>query len=137
MKGYERSPAARRVQQTRCSRDVVPNLWPDYENPGEEESLVMGTKCAAGHLSKMRRLPLLFIAAVVLLSADCQATGMGWIPSAADPTQKATFGFVFAYDGTTYSFSGAYHDKAAGVDLKGSGVLKKTDPPNGKGINGV
>jgi len=56
---------------------------------------------------------------------------MGWIQSAIDPTEKATFGFVFAFDGTTYSFSGAYHDKAAGVDFKGSGVLKEKSPPAG------
>jgi hypothetical protein len=56
---------------------------------------------------------------------------MGWIPSHADLTQKATFGFVFVSDGTTYSFSGSYHDKAAGIDLKGSGVLKPKPPPPG------
>jgi hypothetical protein len=77
----------------------------------------------------MRRT-LLFAAALLATSA-CQATGMGWIPSASetDPTAKATFGFV--YDGASQTFSGSYHDKAMGVDLKGSGVLKESPPPAG------
>lgn len=39
------------------------------------------------------------------------------MPPAMQATAKATFGFV--YDGTTETFSGSYHDKAAGIDLTG------------------
>ena len=63
------------------------------------------------------------------LTTACQATGMGWIPSAYDPNQKATFGFV--YDGDTMTFSGSYHDHAGEVDFKGTGVLKSGPPPAG------
>ena len=54
---------------------------------------------------------------------------MGRIPSAYDPNQKATFGFV--YDGDTMTFSGSYHDHAGEVDFKGMGVLKSGPPPAG------
>jgi hypothetical protein len=56
---------------------------------------------------------------------------MGWIPSALVPTDKATFGFVFVFDGTTSTLSGSYHDPqgqtASGVvdvAFKGTGVLR-------------
>jgi hypothetical protein len=71
-----------------------------------------------------------------MIAVACQATGMGWIKSAVDPTQKATFGFVFASDGITQSFSGSYHDHAAGVDLKGTGVLKPKPAPPGVNSKG-
>lgn len=66
---------------------------------------------------------------LIAMAMACQANGMGWIPSAVDPDQKATFGFV--YDGDTQTFSGSYHDKAADVDFKGTGVLKSGPPPSG------
>ena len=66
---------------------------------------------------------------VLLLATACQATGMGWIPSAFDPAAKATFGFV--YDGDTQTFSGSYHDHGGDVDFKGTGVLKSGPPPAG------
>jgi hypothetical protein len=65
----------------------------------------------------------------LLFGVACQATGMGWIPSAYDPTAKATFGFV--YNGDTQTFSGSYHDHGGEVDFKGTGVLKSSPPPNG------
>src|SRR5207253_533034 len=46
-----------------------------------------------------------------------------------DPTDKATFGFV--YDGTTMTFSGSYHDRqgqtafgVVDVAFKGTGVMR-------------
>ena len=70
----------------------------------------------------------------VVLSACTEATGMGWIPSSAVPTDKATFGFVF--DATTSTLSGSYHDpdgQIAGliveVAFKGTGVMKPKPPP--------
>jgi hypothetical protein len=79
---------------------------------------------------------LFLLAAGLLLATGCQATGMGWIPSAslADPTAKATFGFV--YDGTTETFSGSYHDNALGVAFKGTGVIKAGPPPAGVNAKG-
>jgi hypothetical protein len=76
-------------------------------------------------------LRALVLLAAALAATGCEATGMGRIQSALDSTQKATFGFVFRSDGTAFSFSGSYHDKAAGVDLKGAGVLKRTPAPSG------
>jgi len=69
------------------------------------------------------------------LSACTQASGMGWIPSAGVPTDKATFGFVV--DETTSTLSGSYHDPhgqiASGmiveVAFKGTGVMKPKPPP--------
>jgi len=79
------------------------------------------------------RVPLLLFAAALVAGTACQGTGMGWIPSAADPTQKATFGFVFYNEAGSdlWTFSGSYHDKAAGVEFKGSGVMKASPPPPG------
>ena len=71
----------------------------------------------------------LLLAPALVLAAACQATGMGWIPSAFDPNAKASFGFV--YNGDTQTFSGSYHDNAGGVDFKGTGVLKSGPPPLG------
>ena len=76
-----------------------------------------------------RRWLVLGLLPALLLASGCQATGMGWIPSALVPTDKATFGFVF--DGTTSTLSGSYHDPqgqtASGVvdvAFKGTGVLR-------------
>jgi hypothetical protein len=80
----------------------------------------------------MRRLWLLLPA--VLLVTACQATGMGWIPSAIDPSQKATFGFV--YDGTTQTMSGSYIDHAGTVTFKGTGVMRAGPPPAGMKVKG-
>jgi hypothetical protein len=85
----------------------------------------------------MRRALLLL--PVILLATVCQATGMGWIPSALDPSEKATFGFVF--DGTTQTFSGSYHDHGCGVTFcnvtfRGTGVMKAKPPPDGMKIKG-
>jgi hypothetical protein len=79
----------------------------------------------------MKKTWLLLLA--VLLSTACQATGMGWIPS-MPPGDKATFGFV--YDGTTQTFSGSYHDRAAGVTFKGTGIMRVAPPPPGVKIKG-
>jgi hypothetical protein len=59
---------------------------------------------------------------------------MGSIPSAFDPSQKATFGFV--YSGDTMTFSGSYHDHGGDVDFKGTGVLKSGPPPAGVNSKG-
>jgi hypothetical protein len=45
------------------------------------------------------RRVLIVLVPFALLATGCTATGMGWIPSALSPTDKATFGFSF--DGTT------------------------------------
>ena len=84
----------------------------------------------------MRRYWLVFGAVALVLGSGCQATGMGAIPSLLDPTDKATFGFV--YDGTTMTFSGSYHDRqgqtafgVVDVAFKGTGVMrpcKGSDP---------
>jgi hypothetical protein len=89
----------------------------------------------ATHLDKWSK-GLLAVVAAALLATACQATGMGWIPSASltDPSAKATFGFVF--DDTTQTFSGSYHDHALGVDFKGTGVLKGGPPPAGMNAKG-
>ena len=77
----------------------------------------------------MRRYWLVFGAVALVLGSGCQATGMGAIPSLLDPTDKATFGFV--YDGTTMTFSGSYHDRqgqtafgVVDVAFKGTGVMR-------------
>ena len=90
--------------------------------------------------SRTRRWLLVGLLPLMLLLTGCTATGMGWIPSALDPTDKATFGFSFdvSSNGTTSALSGSYHDPqgqtAAGVAdvaFKGTGQLHKctaTDP---------
>jgi len=77
----------------------------------------------------MRRYWLVFGAVALVLGSGCQATGLGAIPSLLDPTDKATFGFV--YDGTTMTFSGSYHDRqgqtafgVVDVAFKGTGVMR-------------
>jgi hypothetical protein len=80
----------------------------------------------------MRRL-LPFLSAALLATA-CQATGMGWMPSSTDPTEKATFGFV--YDGATQTLSGSYIDHAGGVSLKGTGIMRPAPPPVGMNVKG-
>ena len=77
-----------------------------------------------------RRWLRLGLLPALLLASGCQATGMGWIPSALVPTDKATFGFVF--DGTTSTLSGSYHDPqgtttmfgVVDVAFKGTGVMR-------------
>ncbi len=90
-------------------------------------------------VARLRRRPRWWLAGLLplaLLAAGCQATGMGWIPSAGVPTDKATFGFSFesTSDGTTSTLSGSYHDPngptATGVvdvAFKGTGVLRRCD----------
>jgi hypothetical protein len=85
---------------------------------------------------------------MLVLAPGCQATGMGFIPSALVPGDKASFGFIF--DGSTNTLSGSYHDPhgqvAAGqqvdVAFKGTGVMRQCTtgdpacvkaPPVGKG----
>ena len=89
-------------------------------------------KCRARRLG---RRALAVVVPLAFLASGCTATGMGWIPSALSPGDKATFGF--SYDGTTMRFSGSYHDPqgmtAAGVAdvaFKGTGKLNpcSTDP---------
>ncbi len=99
------------------------------------------------------RLIALAVAPAALLVTGCTATGMGWTRGASG--QKVTFGFsAAAQPGTdasgqfldigSASFSGSYHDPqgktlkgTVSVDLKGSGVVKKTSPPVGlSSING-
>jgi hypothetical protein len=76
---------------------------------------------------------------VILLATACQATGLGWIPSALDPSEKATFGFT--YDGTTQTLSGSYNDQGCGVtfcevSFKGTGVMRAAPPPVGLKVKG-
>lgn len=111
------------------------------QNPGVEGNRLRTRRedivKARGRSPELRHIPLarvLVFMAALLVATACEATGMGWIPSQADPTKKATFGFV--YDGTTQTFSGSYHDHAGGVRLKGTGVLKAGPPPAGLDIKG-
>ena len=68
---------------------------------------------------------------VLVFAMGCQATGLGFIPSAdLNPTDKATFGFI--YDGPSLSFSGSYHDKTGVIGIsqvdvafKGTGITRK------------
>ncbi|TMC33520.1 MAG: hypothetical protein E6J24_09420 [Chloroflexi bacterium] len=95
----------------------------------------MGTMLRVSHSTEWWQVSLAVIAAALIATA-CQATGMGWIPSASltDPSAKASFGFV--YDDATQTFSGSYHDHALGVDFKGTGVLKAGPPPAGVSAKG-
>jgi hypothetical protein len=75
----------------------------------------------------------------ILLATVCQGTGLGWLPSALDPSEKATFGFTF--DGTTQTFSGSYHDHGCAVTFcevtfKGTGILRAAPPPAGMKVKG-
>jgi hypothetical protein len=79
------------------------------------------------------------VLSAILLATACQATGAGWIPSALDPSEKATFGFV--YEGTTQTFSGSYHDRGCAltfcdVTIKGTGILRTVPPPAGMNVKG-
>ena len=71
----------------------------------------MGKSCGR----RWERRLLIVLIPFALCAAGCTATGMGWIPSASSPTDKATFGFSF--DGTTQTFSGSYHDPQGPTDL--------------------
>src|SRR3954454_1043322 len=81
------------------------------------------------HWRRPGRRALVVLLPFALLTSGCTATGMGWIPSALSPGDKATFGFSF--DGTTSTFSGSYHDPQgmtlagpADVAFKGTGKMK-------------
>src|SRR5213083_495595 len=95
----------------------------------------VGTMLRVSRSTEWWQVSLAVIAAA-LIGTACQATGMGWIPSASltDPSAKASFGFV--YDDATQTFSGSYHDHALGVDFKGTGVLKAGPPPAGVSAKG-
>src|SRR3954454_2315153 len=66
---------------------------------------------------RLDRCLLVVLEPFVLVATGCTATGMGWIPSALSPTDKATFGFSF--DATTQTLSGSYHDPQGLTDLHG------------------
>jgi hypothetical protein len=93
--------------------------------------------------------------AALMLVTGCatKATGDGWIFSATDPTQRATFGL--SWDATDCAnpmatsrvvrFNGSYHDPAGSlsslpngttisVRLKGAGKLVRVPPPNIPGV---
>ena len=61
---------------------------------------------------------LLAVVAVAVMAAACgSASGGGWIPSAVDPTKKATFGFAYTCDASTNHLQGhlEYHDHGVGL----------------------
>jgi hypothetical protein len=67
---------------------------------------------------RLDRCLLVVLVPFALVVTGCTATGMGSIPSALSPTDKATFGFSF--DGTTQTLSGSYHDPQGMTDLHGA-----------------
>lgn len=75
-------------------------------------------------LHRMFQFVVLSVMATVLTGCAGKYTGGGWMPSAVDPSQKATFGGNLSARDTdgdllADSFSGQwqYHDKAAGVNF--------------------
>ena len=81
-------------------------------------------------LHRMFQFVVLSVMATVLTGCAGKYTGGGWMPSAADPSQKATFGGNLSAQDTDGDliadrFSGQwqYHDKAAGVNFHVNDVL--------------
>ena len=84
-------------------------------------------------MSQLKYLTLILIMLSLFFLAGCgpiiyedlstNFVGGGTIPSAADTSKKATFGFRF--DGTVdpARIHGTYHDKPAGVSLRFTGVV--------------
>ena len=79
-------------------------------------------------MSQLKYLTLILIILSLLFLAGCadlstNFVGGGTLPSAADASKKATFGFRF--DGTVdpARIHGTYHDKPADVSLRFTGVV--------------
>lgn len=75
----------------------------------------VGTSNRGGML--MQRVGFLAIVVVVTGATACgTAAGGGWIPSAGNPTKKATFGFEYTCDSSTSRLQGhlTYHDHGTG-----------------------
>lgn len=77
--------------------------------------------------SRSTRFVVIFGALVLLFTIGCgeSVRGGGWLPSAFDPSTKANFGFHSDTTGDAgeRSVHGTYHDQAAGVRLKFTGVV--------------
>lgn len=65
----------------------------------------------------MQIVKFLAIVTVAVMTTACgTSSGGGWIPSAADPAQKANFGFQYSCDSSTNRIHGhlVYHDHGTG-----------------------
>lgn len=65
----------------------------------------------------MQTVRFLAIVTVAVMATACgTSSGGGWIPSAADPTKKANFGFEYTCDSSTNRIQGhlVYHDHGTG-----------------------
>ena len=79
-----------------------------------------------------RRLTLAALALVALAAlAGCKATGGGYIQSAFNPANKATFGFTWQSDDTKSTVKGNWSDGPVKFKIDSGGVVTLTDGQDG------
>jgi hypothetical protein len=139
--GLPRRGSARREVRDQGERSTAtPAVDPAFAHPTGSDGHIAcrNARRVAGNegpsLPKWCASAALLLAASLILGACASSvSGMGYMRSAADPSALATFGFVFdasSDDPDRWRFRGDYADQAAGVQLRGVGVLLPlTTPP--------